>query len=243
MRHFLFGFIFVGIAASAVAQMLTQPSAESDALFAAGVDLYYAGKYREAIPLFAKSDSLDKAQIDSTSNRRVYSSMWLASCYYKMGDTATAAGIDASYRFAPVDRRLTVKSDSLSQIGMEYANQGDYAKAIEYLTQCAELEKSVLGENHIFYGNTLNHIALCYSNMGNYVKAVQIEEERFTLRPWLFCEEIADKDAWIALNPMTVLCIATPLKGIIESYNNLRNKVLSPIVQPTPEETKVVLNG
>ena len=73
--------------------------------------------------------------------------------------------------------------------------------------------------------------------------AVQIEEERFTLRPWLFCEEIADKDAWIALNPMTVLCIATPLKGIIESYNNLRNKVLSPIVQPTPEETKVVLNG
>ena len=167
MRHFLFGFIFVVIAVSAVAQMLTQPSAESDALFAAGVDLYNEGKYREAIPLFAKSDSLDKAQIDSTSNRRGYSSMWLASCYYHIGDTATAAGIDAYYRFVPVDRRLTVKSDSLSQIGMEYANQGDYAKAIEYLTQCAEIEKSVAGDRHIWYGNTISLITDCYFQLGD----------------------------------------------------------------------------
>ena len=167
MRHFLFGFIFVVIAVSAVAQMLTQPSAESDALFAAGVDLYNEGEYREAIPLFAKSDSLDKAQIDSTSNRRGYSSMWLASCYYHIGDTATAAGIDAYYQLVPVDRRLTVKSDSLSQIGMEYANQGDYAKAIEYLTQCAEIEKSVVGDKHIWYRNTISMITDCYFQLGD----------------------------------------------------------------------------
>ena len=182
MRRIIFGFVLVGIAVSAVAQMLRQPSAESDALFAVGVDLYNKGKYREAIPLFAKSDSLDKAQIDPSSNRRDYSSMWLASCYYKMGDTATAASINANYRFAPVDRRLTVKSDSLSQIGMEYANQGDYAKAIEYLTRCAEIEKSVAGDKHIWYGNTLNHMALCYSNLGNYAKAAQIEEEVLNIR-------------------------------------------------------------
>ena len=168
MRRIIFGFVLVGIAVSAVAQMLWQPSAESDALFAVGVDLYNKGKYREAIPLFAKSDSLDKAQIDPSSNRRDYSSMWLASCYYKIGDTATAADIDAYYQFTPVDRRLTVKSDSLSQIGMEYCNQGDYAKAIEYLTRCAEIEKSALGENHIFYGNTLNLISLCDYYQGYY---------------------------------------------------------------------------
>ena len=52
MRRIIFGIILVGIAVSAVAQMLWQPSAESDALFAAGVDLYNVGKYREAIPLF-----------------------------------------------------------------------------------------------------------------------------------------------------------------------------------------------
>ena len=182
MRRIIFGFILVGIAVSAVAQMFRQPSAESDALFAAGVDLYKEGKNREAIPLFAKSDSLDKAQIDPTSNRRDYSSMWLASCYYKMGDTATAAGIDANYRFAPVDRRLTVKSDSLSQIGMEYANQGDYAKAIDYLTQCAEIEKSIVGDKHIFYGNTLNNIALCNSNLNNHAEAVRLGIEVLNIK-------------------------------------------------------------
>ncbi len=181
MRRIIFGFVLVGIAVSAVAQMLRQPSAESDALFAAGVDLYNEGKYREAIPLFAKSDSLDKAQIDPTSNRRDYSSMWLASCYYHLGDTATAASINANYRFAPVDRRLTVKSDSLSQIGMEYANQGDYAKAIEYLTRCAEIEKSVLGENHIFYGNTLNLISLCDYYQGYYGDAILFGEETLNI--------------------------------------------------------------
>ena len=181
MRRIIFGIILVGIAVSAVAQMLRQPSAESDALFAAGVDLYKEGKYREAIPLFAKSDSLDKAQIDPTSNRRDYSSMWLASCYYQLGDTATAAGIDANYRFAPVDRRLTVKSDSLSQIGMGYYNQGDYAKAAEYLTKCAEIEMSALGENHIFYGNTLNLISLCDYYQGYYGDAILFGEETLNI--------------------------------------------------------------
>lgn len=183
MRRIIFGIILVGIAVSAVAQMLWQPSAESDALFAAGVDLYNVGKYREAIPLFAKSDSLDKAQIDPSSNRRDYSSMWLASCYYKLGDTLTAADIDANYyRFAPVDRRLTVKSDSLLQIGVDYIDNGDYTNALEYLTQCAKIEKSVAGDKHIWYGNTLNHMALCYSNLGNYAKAAQIEEEVLNIR-------------------------------------------------------------
>ena len=175
MRRLLFVFILAVMAVSAVAQMLTQPSAESDALFAAGVDLYNEGKYR--------------AQIDPSSNRRFYSSWWLASCYYQLGDTVTAAGIDASYRFAPVDRRLTVKSDSLSQIGMEYANQGDYAKAIEYLTQCAKLEKSVLGENHIFYGNALNLIALYNYYLGDYDSAIRFGEKGLNIY-----EKVLDKE-------------------------------------------------
>ncbi len=174
MRRIIFGIILVGIAVSAVAQMLRQPSAESDALFAVGVDLYNKGKYREAIPLFAKSDSLDKAQINPSSNRRDYSSMWLASCYYKLGDTLTAADIDANYyRFAPVDRRLTVKSDSLLQIGVDYIDNGDYTNALEYLTQCAKIEKSVAGDKHIWYGNTIYGIFSTYYNAGDFSKALK----------------------------------------------------------------------
>ena len=178
MRHFLFGFIFVGIAVSAVAQMLWQPSAESDALFAAGVDLYNAGKYREAIPLFAKSDSLDKAQIDPSSNRRDYSSMWLASCYYQMGDTATAEDIDYYYYCVPpVDRRLTVASDSLRQIATEYFVTLESSKAIEQFEQVAELDKSIVGENHIWYGDNLHSISICYKDLNDSANAFKYYEK------------------------------------------------------------------
>ena len=59
-----------------------------------------------------------------------------------------------------------------SQIGIEYANEGDYTKAIEYFTKCAEIEKSVLGDSHIFYGNTLKAIALYNYYLGDYDSAI-----------------------------------------------------------------------
>ena len=192
MRHFLFGFIFVGIAVSAVAQMLTQPSAESDALFAAGVDLFNEGKYREAIPLFAKSDSLDKAQIDSTSNRRGYSSMWLASCYYHIGDTATAAGIDAYYRFVPVDRRLTVKSDSLSQIGLTCYYSGDYNNAVLFGNEALNICEKVLGKQHPYYAILLNNLAVYNSSLGNYSEAIRLGTEALQIREKVFGKEHPD---------------------------------------------------
>ena len=178
MRRIIFGIILVGIAVSAVAQMLWQPSAESDALFAAGVDLYNVGKYREAIPLFAKSDSLDKAQIDPSSNRRDYSSMWLASCYYKMGDTTKAEDIDYYYYCVPpVDRRLTVTSDSLRQIAAEYFVTLEYSKAIELFKQVAELDKNVVGENHIWYGDNLHSISTCYKDLNDSANAFKYYEK------------------------------------------------------------------
>ncbi len=224
MRRIIFGFVLVGIAVSAVAQMLMQPSAGSDALFAAGVDLYNAGKYREAIPLFAKSDSLDKAQINPSSNRRDYSSMWLASCYYKLGDTLTAADIDANYRFAPVDRRLTVKSDSLSQIGMKYYNQGDYAKAADYLIQCAEIEKSLLGDSSVWYCNSLWNIGDCYYQAGDLNNALKYNEVYVNMVRNI-CGKLSQKDVISTANlgllyHQLSLCDSA-LNCFIYAYDNL----------------------
>lgn len=96
--------------------------AQSDSLFACGVELYNAGNYRKAIPLFAESDRIDKTLLDSTGNRCGYSAMWLAACLYHTGDSVTAAKVSPEYyRFKPVDRRLTVISDSLSDKGQDMA--------------------------------------------------------------------------------------------------------------------------
>ena len=192
MRRLLFGFILAVMAVSAVAQMLWQPSAESDALFAAGVDLYNAGKYREAIPLFAKSDSLDKAQIAPSSNRRDYSSMWLASCYFHLGDTNKAATIQKYYFIEPVDRRLTVVSDSLSSIGKAYLKGLDYKNAIVFFKEAAEMEKATLGGSHIFYGNTINSISFLQYYLGNYEEAIEYATRALDITGSIVGKESAD---------------------------------------------------
>ena len=93
---------------------------KSDSLFAKGVELYNQKDYKAAIPLFTESDKIDKAELDSTSNRREYSAMWLGSCYYKLGEIQTAQKHYQYYTIIPVDRRLTVLSDSLSAIGEKF---------------------------------------------------------------------------------------------------------------------------
>lgn len=156
--------------------------AKSDSLFARGVDLYKADQYEDAIPLFQESDLIDKTELDSTSNRRDYSAMWLASCYYKLGKEAEAKAISKDYYgIEPVDRRLTVTSDSLSTIGVSLALEGDYENAISYLLSCAELEKKTLNEEHIWYINTLSTLIDCNIAINNYRGALEQEKVLLTI--------------------------------------------------------------
>lgn len=142
--------------------------ATSDSLFALGVGLYQQGKYKNAIPLFKESDRIDKAKLDETSNRRHYSAMWLASCYYMLGDTATAAEYYKFYNIPPVDRRLTVKSDSLLQLGTESYNDNDYTKALQYYSETEKTERSILDDSRIFHSSyTILLIADCYSQLND----------------------------------------------------------------------------
>ena len=143
----------------------------SDSLFAAGVDLYRQDKYKEAIPLFEESDRIDKAELDSTSNRRDYSAMWLASCYYHLGDTATAQSIHEYYRFAPVDRRLTVQSDSLSALGVACYERGDYEEALKYFKSSGEIEGKVVGKKHVWYLGTINSLVNCFHNLKDSIQS------------------------------------------------------------------------
>lgn len=129
---------------------------ESDSLFAAGVKLYKQGKYEEAIPLFAVSDSMDKAEMDSADVRRDYSAMWLAHCYKNLGQTEKADSIYSPLYDAPVDRRLTVVSDSLTNL----ANRSDsLAQKIALLKKVAAVEAKELGEAHYWRKNTICNLA------------------------------------------------------------------------------------
>lgn len=61
----------------------------------------------------------------------------------------------------------------------------------------------------------------------------------YRLKPWLFIEENVNKDSWIQINPLSVMVMGTPVKELVDIYNDLYDKVLSPIIKPTEGETLV----
>ena len=194
LRRVVLALVAVAAAALEVDGQMT--AQRSDSLFALGVDLYNTEKYEEAIPLFAESDKIDKAVLDSTSNRRGYSSWWLASCYYQLGDTIKASETNKYYNYAPVDRRLTVKLDSLAEVGFIAHNNGDLENTLTCFEQCAEIEKSVVGEKHLLYLNTLSDISVLYNdlasnnyNLGNYYEAVRLCTEGMNI-----CENVYGRE-------------------------------------------------
>lgn len=137
-------------------------SAKSDSLFAIGVNLYNEGKYERAIPIFEQSDKLDKIELGLSSNRRDYSAMWLASCYYQLGDTLIAKELSTFYK-NPIDRRLTKQSDSLFVLGQKELAEKHYDASLEKFRICGILEKEKLGDMNMWYGNTILQCAnVCY---------------------------------------------------------------------------------
>ena len=140
---------------------------QSDSLFALGVKNYHQGKYQEAIPLFAESEKIDLSVLDSTSNRHDYATLWLASCYYKLGNPERAKSIHKYCNLPPVDRRLTIASDSLGMLGSKALAEGHLYAGLYYYTQAAELEKNTLGSSHVFYANTLTIISMLHSFIGD----------------------------------------------------------------------------
>ena len=182
-----FVFLIVGL------QAISAQSAKSDSLFAEGVRLYKAGNYKEAIPFFKESSNLDHQFLDSANIRRVYSAMWLASCYYKEGDMQLAKETDSLYyNLEPIDRRLTLESD-LMRIKAFMAKEKD----ISLLESCALLEQKKLGKTNYWYGNTLCDLMVAYYAAGKYKETYEIIEK---LSPIAYANE-----GWAKEHIMSIL--------------------------------------
>ena len=163
-------FLIIGCCFRAYSQSHT-----SDVVYDRGVELYGMRKYAEAIPFFQKADSLDALYLPEGSSMAEYPGIWIASCYFKMGDEDKAREIEPySYMLPPVDRRLAHESDSLSEIGFILMQEGDYENAVDYFKHCGELEKTTLGENSYYHGNTLSVMAECYWELGDYDTAFSL---------------------------------------------------------------------
>lgn len=181
---------------------------KSDSLFAKGVELYNQGNYKAAIPLFTESDKIDKAELDSTSNRRDYSAMWLGSCYYKLGDEERAKEVSTfEYMYPPVDRRMTVKSDSLAKIGANYIHVNNIEQALKYYAQTEVIEKKMLGTNNLWYANTLKQTAEILMAMDDSIQALEYAKKCHEIH-----KRITPLPTYYKLNVLSILA------GIYDYY-------------------------
>jgi CHAT domain-containing protein len=128
---------------------------KSDHLFVKGVEKYHSKQYEEAIPLFRECVHVDSIIYDANSSRLGYASMWLASCHFALGDVETAKSISDYYMTEPIDRRLTIKSDSISDIIYPILyDSGDGESAIPLIQKVLLMEKEELGEQNVWVGNS-----------------------------------------------------------------------------------------
>lgn len=155
---------------------------ESDSLFAIGVSLYKANKFNEAIPTFSLVDSLDMNNKEMIPTRTAYSSMWLASCYYKLNKEKQAAQIYPNYMVPPIDRRLTIEIDSLLFEFVKANNNKNYSLAQTVISSCQSLFKKNIGDTHLMYSNILIQKANLLISHDKYDEAIKIMWQALDVR-------------------------------------------------------------
>ncbi len=142
MKHILTLILLLALPLTAAAQ-----SAESDSLYAAGVELYRQGQYREALPLFERVSQLDHEQLPETSARPEYGDAWAAACWHHLGNDVKARKLATyNYELEPLDRRLTVRMDSIGDAAYRSFLAQD-------LTAAQEQVKAAIGEAESIFGN------------------------------------------------------------------------------------------
>ena len=138
-------------------------SPQSDSLFAKGVELYYKGDYRNAANCFLQTDKMDKLVLDTLSERAQYSKMWLASCYYKMGNIVEAKKYnDISYNSPPIDRKYTKQIDSLSDLARAPFEAGNFEEALRIANEISRLERSFCDKDNFFNVGTYRLKCNCF---------------------------------------------------------------------------------
>ena len=159
MRHILTLILLLALPLTAAAQ-----SAESDSLYAAGVELYRQGCYREALPLFERAAQLDREQLSEISSQPDHDDEWAAACWHHRGDDVKARKLARyNYELEPLDRRLMTHADSLyeSSYLLYMSGQNDAALA-DLSASIAEMEE-LFGSGH--YSLLDHYEAVAYITM------------------------------------------------------------------------------
>jgi len=149
------------------------------------VELFRAGKYKEAIPLAEKVVVLMKRAKGDEDPDTAASLETLGSLYYETGDYARAEPLlkeALEIRQKILGREHPDTVTSLNNLALLYKAMGNYTKAEPLYKQALEIRQKGLGPNHPLTALSLNNLAALYFAMGDYTRAEPMFKEALEIR-------------------------------------------------------------
>src|SRR3989440_4082944 len=153
---------------------------------ARATELYFAGKYDEALPLAeALVGELEKAgETESPLMGRALNRV--GGIYHGKGDYAKAETYFLRAR-SVLEKAVGADHPALLMVlynlGIIYKEKGDYAKAAQFHQQALDGRERVLGADNTLVAASLTDLATVYRATGDYAKAEEMQLRALAIRP------------------------------------------------------------
>jgi len=149
---------------------------ESDLEYSKGISCYQEKNYLAAIDHFTRCVELDHASEEHII-RNEYSSLWLAHCYFLLGQSEMAEEVSEYYLETPIDKNKTIQIDSIYTLATSYFENKEYESAFPLYQECITLIRSTFGHIHIFYSGIFEEYAFVCEALHRIDDNIEIRKE------------------------------------------------------------------
>jgi CHAT domain-containing protein len=149
----------------------------SDELYLEGLNLFKNGNYQLAIISFEKSMAIER-QIRTWDEYwhlgdNFNEDMWIAYCYYKLGEMKEAEEYSSTYYVEPYNKKIREKADSLSIMSDTIYNQSK----LNVLNEICVLDSLYIGGTSFRFAESLYNLGCQYLTMREFQDAKHIFEK------------------------------------------------------------------
>lgn len=150
-----------------------------DSLYASGLKMIELENICAAKSYFLSFYEKRKGKLNS--HEQYYATEAIAYCYYRLSDIDSALIYNDDFNFKPIDYHLVKDADSLYDAGFLHIHLEEYNSALSDFNGCLSMQASLLGNEHLLVGRTLDQISYIYSLQDNYSSAISYKQEALNI--------------------------------------------------------------
>ena len=203
-RLWLVCLLMVLLAAPAVCA--DDPVEEANALNQKAVELYQAGRYQEALPLYQRALAIREKALGPEDPDTAESLNNLAVLYKTMG--AYDKAMPLYQRALKIDEKALGPENpgtatDINNLALLYKSMGAYDKALPLYQRALKIDEKALGPENPGTATDINNLALLYKSMGAYDQALPLYQRALKIREKVLGPE--DPDTAESLNNLAAL--------------------------------------